>query len=136
MAKCQALSGSVEVVRQRELLVDRSKVNATQPNNDQSQIFSAALLLLNRVQTTMNPQGQASGGGGGGFLPAPRQDMEYICAGVFVASPHIFNFTQTRQIVALRMRSNQGSQYVVESVDIVSCTRSELKGVRYVAQGT
>lgn len=61
--------------------------------------FLAAVLLPNRVQTTMNQAGQASGGGsgGGGFLPAPRQDMEYICAGVFVISTHVFSVSPTRR---------------------------------------
>jgi hypothetical protein len=85
---------------------------------------------------TMNQQGGTNanlgGGGGGGYIPAPRQDMEYICAGTIQnpSSQGAVLFLNTKT-VERRMRSSRESRYVVESAVIALCTRRERNEVRF-----
>jgi hypothetical protein len=83
---------------------------------------------------TMNQQGgtNANLGGGGGYIPAPRQDMEYICAGTIQnpSSQGAVLFLNTKT-VERRMRSSRESRYVVESAVIALCTRRERNEVRF-----
>ena len=66
--------------------------------------------------------------------PPPRQEMEYLCAGMSPDPFFSFKLTKTNRItsqtVVQKTRSGLVNPFVVENAGIVSCIRNERGGVR------
>ena len=73
----------------------------------------------------MNQQGPP-GSANAAFLPPPRQEMEYLCAGEkHVGTGLITVFFNVSKIAVPKMKSNLESPSGVGNADTVSCTRKE-----------
>ena len=77
----------------------------------------------------MNQQQNQPGPAGNNvnFLPPPRQEMEYLCAGMLLYDL-VTNINQcvcAWKTVVLRMTSSLESLFAAENVDTASCTRKE-----------
>jgi len=73
----------------------------------------------------MNQQGQPSSANNAAFLPPPRQEMEYLCAGEKHVGTNFISIFNVWKIVVPKMKSNLESPSAVGNADTVSCTRKE-----------
>lgn len=69
---------------------------------------------------------------GGGYPPAPRQEMEYLCAGELpaITIPQFAVPEQRFQIAVRKTRSDLESRFVAGSVVIALCTKRGQREVR------
>lgn len=67
-------------------------------------------------------------------MAAPRQEMEYLCAGVSSFRPQPCP-SHLLQIVVQKTRSDLANRYAVASVVIVSCTKRGRNEVRVASVG-